>query len=50
MKNMKNVNVFYTHGSVHRESNLVTVQQDAAYSVYYIWNNPTTKAGCSRSG
>jgi len=26
----------YVHGSVHRESNLITVQQDAAYSVYYI--------------
>jgi len=29
-------NVFYIHGSVHRESNLITVQQDATYSVYYI--------------
>jgi len=27
---------FYVHGSVHRESNLITVQQDATYSVYYI--------------
>ena len=27
---------FNTHGSVHRESNLITVQQDATYSVYYI--------------
>jgi len=25
--------VFYIHGSVHRESNLITVQQDATYSV-----------------
>ena len=24
------------HGSVHRESNLITVQQDATYSVYHI--------------
>jgi len=28
--------VFYIHGSVHHESNLITVQQDATYSVYYI--------------
>jgi len=27
---------FYIHGSVHRESNLITVQQDGTYSVYYI--------------
>ena len=27
--------VLYIHGSVHRESNLITVQQDATYSVYY---------------
>ena len=26
----------YIHRSVHRESNLITVQQDATYSVYYI--------------
>ena len=26
---------FYIHGSVHRESNLITFQ-DATYSVYYI--------------
>jgi len=25
---------FYIHGSVHRESNLITVQQDATYTVY----------------
>ena len=25
----------YIHGSVHRESNLITVQQDATYSVYF---------------
>ena len=28
--------IIYIHGSVHRESNLITVQQDATYSVYYI--------------
>ena len=27
---------FYIHGSVHHELNLITVQQDATYSVYYI--------------
>jgi len=27
-------NEFYIHGSVHRESNLIIVQQDASYSVY----------------
>jgi len=26
---------FYIHGSVHRESNLITVKKDATYSVYY---------------
>jgi len=26
----------YIHGSVHRETNLINVQQDATYSVYYI--------------
>jgi len=28
---------FYTHGSVHRESNLIIVKQDVTYSVYYIY-------------
>ena len=32
----KSFNEFYMHGSVHHESNLRTVQQDATYSVYYI--------------
>jgi len=32
----ENQNKFYIHGSVHCESNLITVQQDATYSVYYI--------------
>ena len=30
------INKVYVHGSVYRESNLITVQQDATYSVYYI--------------
>jgi len=30
------VYTFYIHGSVHRESNLIIVQQDATYSAYYI--------------
>jgi len=37
---------FYIHGSVHRESNLITVQQDAAYSVYYISVGSSTCFGC----
>ena len=32
----KYLTVFYIHGSVHRESNLMTVQKDASYSIYYI--------------
>ena len=28
-------NFFYIRGSMHCESNLITVQQDATYSVYY---------------
>jgi len=27
---------FYIHGFVHRDSNLIIVQQDATFSVYYI--------------
>ena len=27
--------LFYIHGSVHRELNSITVQQDATFSVYY---------------
>jgi len=38
--------IFYTHGSVHRESNLITVQQDATYSVYYISVGNSTSFGC----
>ena len=34
----------YVHGSMLRESNLIIVQQDAAYSVYYI------SVGSSTSG
>ena len=37
---------FYIHGSVHRESNLITVQQDATYSVYYISVGGSTCFGC----
>ena len=37
---------FYIHGSVHRESNLTTVQQDATYSVYYISVGSSTCFGC----
>jgi len=36
----------YIHGSVHRESNLMTVQQDATYSVYYISVGSSTCFGC----
>ena len=39
-------NKFYVHGSVHRESNLITVQQDATYSVYYISVGSSTCFGC----
>ena len=45
--------IFYIHGSVHRESNLITVQQDTIYSVYYISvgsSNSTTRADSSKSG
>ena len=37
---------FYIHVSVHRESNLITVQQDATYSVYYISVGSSTCFGC----
>ena len=37
---------FYIHGSVHRESNLIIVQQDATYSVYYISVDSSTCFGC----
>ena len=37
---------FYIHGSVHRESNLLTVQHDATYSVYYISVVSSTCFGC----
>ena len=36
----------YVYGSVHRESNLITVKQDAAYSVYYISAGSSTCFGC----
>jgi len=38
--------VFYIHGSVHRESNLIIVQQDATYSVYYISVGSSTCFEC----
>ena len=37
---------FYIYGSVHRESNLITVQQVATYSVYYISVGSSTCFGC----
>ena len=40
------LSLFYIHGSVHRESNLITVQQDATYSVYYISVGSSTCFGC----
>ena len=36
----------YIHGSVHRESNLIIVQQAATYSVYYISVGSSTCFGC----
>jgi len=40
------VRSFYIHGSVHRDSDLITVQQDATYSVYYISVGSSTCFGC----
>ena len=37
---------FNIHGSVNGESNLITVQQDATYSVYYISVGCSTCFGC----
>ena len=37
---------FYIHGSVHRESNLIIVQQAATYSIYYISVGSSTCFGC----
>ena len=37
---------FYIHGSVQRESSLITVQQDATYTVYYISVGSSTCFGC----
>ena len=36
----------HIHESVHRESNLITAQQDAIYSVYYISVGSSTCFGC----
>ena len=33
----KDTSFFFIDGSVHRETNLITVQQDATYLVYYIF-------------
>ena len=38
--------VFYIHGSVPRESNLIIFQQDATYSVYCISVGSSTCIGC----
>ena len=49
---MININInnvikeFYIHGSVHRESNLIIIQQDATYSVYYISVGSSTCFRC----
>ena len=42
------IKFFYirVHGSVHRESNLTIVQQDATYSVYYITVGSSTCFWC----
>ena len=46
MMMMTSLTKFYIHGSVHCESNLITVQQDATYSVYYISVGSSTCFGC----
>jgi len=38
--------IFYIHGFVHCESNLIIFQQDATYSVYYISVGSSTCFGC----
>ena len=43
---LEKINGFYIHGSVHRESNLIIVQQDATYSVYYVSIGSSTCFGC----
>jgi hypothetical protein len=40
------VSQFYIRGSVHCESNLVSVHQDATYSVYYISVGSSTCFRC----
>ena len=37
---------FYIHGSVHRESNLITVQKEVTYSAYFISVGSSTCFGC----
>ena len=46
LKCVNNIIQFYIHGSVDRESNFITVQQVAAYSVYYISVGSSTCFGC----
>jgi len=41
-----NCYLFYIRGSVHRESNLITVQHDVTYSVYYISVGSSTCFRC----
>ena len=43
---LRQIFFFYVHGSMYRESNLITVQQDATYSVYYISAGSSTCFGC----
>ena len=40
------MNVFYIHGSVQRKSNLITLELDATYSLYYISVGSSTCFGC----
>ena len=41
--------IIFMHGSLHRESNLITVQQDATYSVYYISVGSSKCFGCQHT-
>jgi len=48
MRDLSNVTkiILPQHGSMHRESNLITVQLDATYSVYYFSVGSATYFGC----
>jgi len=46
MIKMMKLLIFYIHGSVHRELNLITAQQDATYSDYHISVGSSTRFGC----